>query len=190
MNRETQIKIFDKSILIADEATCAAAIDKMAAEMRTRLRNSYPLFIAVMNGAFVFAANLIVRLQFPMEFDTVIARRYQDKIVGQPLDWVKKPPQSVKGRTVVLLDDILDEGVTLKAAKEEILAAGATACLSAVFVEKDRKVPNRMEPDFIGVKAPNLFLFGYGMDVRGAWRNLPCVRAIPKEREAEALETL
>ncbi|MEX0733713.1 MAG: hypothetical protein WD944_01595 [Steroidobacteraceae bacterium] len=81
-------------------------------------------------------------------------------------------------RIVLLLDDILDEGRTLAAIRARFLELGASEVLLAAFAVKQRAVPSQVEADFAGVGVPDRFVFGFGMDIRGAWRNLPSIRAL------------
>jgi hypoxanthine phosphoribosyltransferase len=89
----------------------------------------------------------------------------------------------VRGRTVLLLDDILDEGRTLATIRARLLEQGADAVLVAAFALKDRGVPAAIAADFIGVRVPDRFVFGFGMDVAGAWRNLPAIRALAESQD-------
>jgi len=86
---------------------------------------------------------------------------------------------------VLVVDDILDEGHTLALVRERVLAAGADAFYSAIFAEKNTGRPKPVTPDFLGVTVPNRYVFGFGMDVRGAWRNLPAVYALKEGNECE-----
>ena len=84
----------------------------------------------------------------------------------------------VTGRVVLVLDDILDEGVTLAAISQRLREQGASQVLCAVFADKTLGRSKPITADFIGVQLPNRYVFGYGMDVKGAWRNLPAVYAV------------
>ena len=106
-------------------------------------------------------------------------RRYGRLTVGGELEWIAGPHVDVKGRTVLLLDDILDEGRTLAVVREALLARGAAGIRIAAFARKDRGEPPAIEADYVGVAVPDLFVFGFGMDVDGAYRNLPAVYALP-----------
>ena len=89
-----------------------------------------------------------------------------------------EPRADVRGRTVLILDDILDEGLTLAAIKARLVAQGAGRCLIAVLTEKELGRPKPVVPDFVGLRLPNRYVFGCGMDVKGAWRNLPAIYAV------------
>jgi hypoxanthine phosphoribosyltransferase len=111
-------------------------------------------------------------------FDYVHVTRYGQQIAGGALSWRAEPSTPVSGRTLLLVDDILDEGLTLAAIRERLLQRGADACYTAVLADKliGRKKP--IAADFVALTVPDRFLFGYGMDVFGAWRNLPAIYAM------------
>jgi hypoxanthine phosphoribosyltransferase len=133
-----------------------------------------------MNGALVFAGQLLTQLVFPLQIDYVHATRYGNEINGATLEWKVMPQTDLHGRTVVLLDDILDEGVTLAAIAAYCLEHGATKVMMAVLVEKlhIRKVVPEMKADYTGIEVGDRFLFGYGLDYKGYWRNAPGIFAL------------
>ena len=131
-----------------------------------------------MNGGQVFAGQLLPRLPFALDCSYVHVRRYGHDTSGGELVWVAGPHEPVTGRTVLLLDDILDEGRTLATIRERLLEQGAREVLLAAFAVKQRAVPAQVVADFTGVRVPDRFVFGFGMDVGGSWRNLPSIRAL------------
>ncbi len=155
-----------------------AVIDRLAGEIAAGLAGKQPLVLCVMGGAVVFAGQLLPRLAFPLEFDYVQASRYHNGTSGQHLVWKVGPGENVRGRTVLLLDDILDEGHTLAAVRDKCLEAGAAQVLIAVLSEKDTGRPKPLRADFVGLKLPDRYVFGCGMDVYGWWRNLPAIYAL------------
>ena len=104
--------------------------------------------------------------------------RYGRGTAGGELTWVVEPRASVAGRVVLVLDDILDEGITLAAIKARLMAQGVGECLVAVLTEKELGREKPIRPDFVGLRLPNRYVFGCGMDVNGAWRNLPAIYAL------------
>ncbi len=131
-----------------------------------------------MRGSVVFTGQLLPQLRFPLEFDYLDVTRYGDATRGGAISWKVDSATSVSGRTVLVVDDILDEGHTLKAIRDKLLSAGAQQVYSAVFAEKQTGRPKPVAADFVGVKLPNRYVFGFGMDVNGAWRNLPAIYAL------------
>ena len=155
-----------------------AALERMAREISSRLAHSKPLVITVMNGGLVFAGQLLPRLAFELECSYVHVRRYGAGTQGGELVWIAGPQEPVKGRTVLLLDDILDEGRTLATIRSRLLEQGAVEVLTAALAVKERAAPAAITTDFAGVRVPDRFVFGFGMDIAGRWRNLPSIRAL------------
>jgi hypoxanthine phosphoribosyltransferase len=154
------------------------ALQRLAGEIAVRISDRMPLVLTVMGGAVVFSGHLLPRLAFPLELDYVHVTRYGNTTRGGSVEWKVRPRVSVHGRIILVLDDILDEGITLAAIREGLLADGAKEVLCAVFADKTIGRDKPIAADFIGVTLPNRYVFGFGMDVRGAWRNLPEIYAL------------
>ena len=182
MNRETAGKVFAEGDLLVGEHDVVAAIGRIAREMTAELSESNPVLLCIINGGLVFAGQLLTKLIFPLQVDYVHATRYGHEINGVSLDWKVRPQMDLCGRTVVLLDDILDEGVTLAAIAEYCRTQGAAKVMMAVLVEKLhlRKVTPGMRADFTGIEVGDRFLFGYGLDYKGYWRNAPGIYGLKK----------
>jgi hypoxanthine phosphoribosyltransferase len=163
---------------VASAEEVEAAVARLASEISEQLRKAYPVILAVMGGAVVFAGQLLPRLRFPMDFDYVHVTRYGAGTEGSKIDWRVAPPAGVRGRAVLVLDDILDGGHTMFAIREELLALGAASFQCAVLVEKILSRAKPIVADFVGLKIPDRFVFGCGMDAQGYWRNLPEIRAM------------
>lgn len=163
---------------VCSEAEVEQAVGRLAQAITARFARAYPLVLAVMGGAVVFAGQLLPRLRFPLDFDYIHVTRYGAATQGGGIDWKVEPPQSVRGRAVLVLDDILDGGETMHAIRERLLALGAESFHSAVLVEKKLARARPMNADFVGLAIPDRFVFGCGMDARGFWRNLPEIRAM------------
>lgn len=163
---------------IFSEQQVTEAVNRLAVRIALEIAESQPLLLAVMDGAVYFAGQLLPLLYFPLEFDYVQASRYHNRTRGQHLVWKVSPGENIRGRTVLLLDDILDEGHTLKAIRTRCLEAGAANVLIAVLTEKDTGRPKLVRADFVGLTVPNRYVFGCGMDVHGWWRNLPAIYAL------------
>jgi hypoxanthine phosphoribosyltransferase len=165
------------SEVIHDAPAVQAAVDRLAADIRSRLADKYPLVLCVMNGGVVFCGQLLTRLDFPLDFDYLHATRYGPDTQGGKISWRSAPWAPVKGRSVLVVDDILDEGLTLAAVKESLLRQGASEVLTAVFADKLNGKQKPLAADFVGLTVPDRFVFGFGMDAGGAWRNLPAIYA-------------
>lgn len=169
--------------LVCPAAVVSDAVARMAREISAALADSFPLVLCVMRGAMVFAGQLLPQLRFPLELDYLDLTRYGDATRGAEISWRVAPDAAVAGRVVLVLDDILDEGHTLEAISARLRGEGASRVVTAVFSEKDIGRPRRFRADFVGVRLPNRYVFGFGLDVRGAWRNLPEIYALKEGNE-------
>ncbi|MCK9621391.1 MAG: hypoxanthine-guanine phosphoribosyltransferase [Methylobacter sp.] len=163
--------------LLHSEQEIETAIDKMAQQINIALADHNPLLLCVMNGGIVTFGKLLTRLSIPLTIDAINASRYQNLTSGGSIEWLVKPVTSLKGRTVLLVDDILDEGITLQAIYQYCREQGATAVYSAVLVDKILDHQKPITADFIGLKVENRYVFGYGMDYKGYLRNAPGIYA-------------
>ncbi len=173
-------RVLDEADLLVGEEEIQAVITRMAREITERLADADPVALCIMNGGLIFSGQLLPRLRFPLELDYVHATRYGRANWGNELNWMVRPTLNLVGRTVLLLDDILDEGVTLAAISGYCRQMGALEVLTAVLVEKlhSRKVTPGMRADFTGLETGDRFLFGYGLDYKGYWRNAPGIYAV------------
>jgi hypoxanthine phosphoribosyltransferase len=173
-------RVFAEADLLVSDVEVVSAIGRMAEEITACLRDTDPVLLCIMNGGMIFAGQLLTRLRFPLQVDYVHATRYGHALNGASLNWSVRPQLDLKGRTVLLLDDILDEGVTLAAIADYCRQQGAVRVLMAALVEKLhlRKVTPGMRADFTGIEVGDRFLFGYGLDYKGYWRNAPGIYAV------------
>ncbi len=170
-------QVLREAELICTESEVQAAVARVAQEVNAALSNTHPLLLSVMGCAVVFTGQLLPLLTFPLDFDYVHVSRYGGVQQGGSLHWKVEPRDNVAGRVVLVVDDILDEGETLAAIKQRVLELGASAFYAAVFADKLNGKMKPLYADFVGLHLPNRFVFGYGMDIQGAWRNLPAVYA-------------
>jgi len=163
--------------LLHSEQEVEAAIDNMAQEINTALADRNPLLLCVINGGIVTVGKLLTRLTIPLTIDSIHASRYQNQTSGGNIKWLVKPETPLKDRTVLIVDDILDEGITLEVIYQYCREQGATDVYSAVLVDKILDHEKPITADFIGLKVENRYLFGYGMDYKGYLRNAPGIFA-------------
>jgi hypoxanthine phosphoribosyltransferase len=170
---------------LLDDAECIAtpeavqdALGRLAADINLRLADDFPLVLPVMGGAVVFAGQLLPRLNFPLEFDYLHVTRYRGETRGGDMEWRVLPGQNVAGRSVLVLDDILDEGETLAAIRDKLHEMGAARVWTAVLTDKNNGLDKPIRADFVGLEVPNRYVFGCGMDAYGLWRNLPAIYAL------------
>ena len=168
----------DDSDLISSAEEVEAGIDKVAGEIQAKLQDKYPLALIVMGGAVVFAGQLLPKLRMPLDLDYIHATRYGAATSGDRIEWRVEPPRNVRGRAVLVLDDILDGGHTMAAIRDRLMELGASSFHCAVLVEKILQKEKPIKADFVGLTIADRFVFGCGMDAKGFWRNLPEIRAL------------
>ncbi|PTY37487.1 hypoxanthine-guanine phosphoribosyltransferase [Saccharospirillum sp. MSK14-1] len=156
------------------------AIDTMATDISRDLEQTNPIVFSVMNGGLVLTGKLVTKLGFPLEISYLHATRYRDKTSGADLEWRMLPQQSLEGRTILVVDDIYDEGATLGAIVDHCREAGVAEIKIAVLVDKqhNRKARPDIVPDYVGLQCEDRYVFGYGMDYKGYWRNAPGIYAV------------
>lgn len=176
-NQQARVILQDAELIrSADEVQ--AAVHHVAQAINSTLADQHPLVLSVMGGAVVFTGQLLPMLDFPLDFDYLHVSRYGNEKQGGELHWKVAPRENVRGKVVLVLDDILDEGETLHAIKLRVMELGASKFYSAVFADKENGKVKPIRADFVGMELPNRFVFGFGMDVHGAWRNLPAIYAV------------
>ena len=158
-----------------------AAIDKLAREITDQLGASDPLVMCVLRGGLIVGGMLIPKLDFPLQIDYVHATRYADSTQGGDIQWIVTPMSPLEGRTVLLIDDILDEGRTLAAIISGCKGAGAKEVYSAVLVNKLHDRKNNITADFCGLEVEDRYVFGYGMDYKGYLRNANGIYAVNED---------
>ncbi|PSJ80142.1 hypoxanthine-guanine phosphoribosyltransferase [Neisseria iguanae] len=174
--------MLDNAELLFSQEECQAALQKVADDITRDLGDKYPLLLSVMGGAVVFAGQLLPLLRFPLDFDYVHVSRYGDKLQGGNFNWKRMPDaEQICGRHVVVLDDILDEGHTMHAIQQKLLEMGAASCRAAVFANKLIGKEKPTKGDYVGLDMPNRYVFGYGMDAAGCWRNLGEIYALKQD---------
>ena len=155
------------------------ALDRMAQSITQKLVDTNPLVLAVMIGGLIPAGRLLPKLAFPLELDYIHATRYRGSTRGFSLQWRARPLSPIRDRVVLLIDDILDEGITLGAIFELCVKEGARAVYSAVLVEKrHNRKPVIKHADFTGLEVDDRYVFGCGMDYKGYLRNVAGIYAV------------
>lgn len=154
------------------------ALDRIAAEISADLARKRPLVVAIMHGGTFAAVHLCARFDFAHEFDYVHVGRYGAELSGGELTWIVRPKATYRDRVVLLVEDVIDRGLTLAAVQAEILRVGARELRTAVLVSKVSHGNARPKVDYVGLEAGSEYLFGCGMDYKGYWRNLPSLFAV------------
>ncbi len=178
-------QLFTECIKVKEEADClfnktevTMAISKLAESITQELSGSNPIIIGIMNGALIPMGMLVPELDFPLQIDYLHATRYRDKTTGGEMQWLASPKIQIQDRTILLVDDIHDEGVTLESIKVYCQKEGAKKVYSAVLVNKRHERKNNTCADFIALEVPDRYVFGFGMDYKGMLRNASGIYAV------------
>jgi len=179
LNYNEALEILDKSTVLLTHDELYNRIKQMAIEIDKKITSDIPIFLTVMHGGLFFAAELLKHMKSPFMLDYIHASRYRGETFGSNhITWYHQPQiEAIKDRAVYIIDDILDEGHTLDEIKRFLLKAGAKSCKIVVLVDKDIGKPKPVSADYIGVTSPNHYLFGFGMDIYGLYRQLPDIYA-------------
>ncbi|MDH3607709.1 MAG: hypoxanthine-guanine phosphoribosyltransferase [Gammaproteobacteria bacterium] len=173
------IQVRENADVLISEQEINQAIDVVAKDIESTLDSEVPIILCVMKGGLMFTSALMQRISSPMILDYVHVDRYRNKTQGVSIHWHKEPDTSLKDQTVIIVDDILDEGYTLQELIAYCQAKGAKKVLSAVLLKKKlSNTPTSVTPDFIGLEVTDRYVFGWGMDYKGYLRNLSSIYAI------------
>jgi hypoxanthine phosphoribosyltransferase len=171
-------RVLEQADCLCTNEQVEASINNMAASITAVMADDNPVVLCVVIGGIILTGKLLPLLDFPLELDYIHATRYRGDTTGKDIQWRAEPATALKDRTVLVVDDILDEGYTLSAIVEQCRAAGAASVYSAVLVEKMHGRKADIKADFIGLKTEDRYLFGYGMDYKNQLRNAPGIFAV------------
>ena len=170
--------VYRNAELIYSPGAVEDALDSMARDIDTQLRQRDPLVLCVMTGALIPTGKLLTRLDFPLQIDYVHPTRYDGSTSGGELQWKVPPTVPVEDRVVLIVDDIFDEGNTLTAVVDYCQRAGASEVLTAVLVNKIHTRKASLQPAFVGLEVEDRYVFGCGMDYKGYLRNVAGIFAV------------
>lgn len=172
--------ILESADLLFSKQEIDFAIDQLAVRLSLEFAESDPVIMCVMSGGLVFTSDLLQRLRFPLTLDYLHATRYDENLSGDTLHWHVYPHVDLKGKTVIILDDVLDYGITLAEVLKQPVFDEAEKTVIAVMLDKklDREKP--VQADYSALQSDDRYAFGRGMDCRGYWRNLPEIYALPE----------
>lgn len=166
----------DVERVLIDEKVIEKRLDAMAAEIDREFPAGPIVALVLLKGAFVFAADLLRRIPRPLEIECLNVASYHGGTESSGVvKFLDHSLPDVKGRHVLLLDDILDTGRTLKAVSDRLLQEGCVAVHTGVLLAKDRPREEDVQADYVGFEIGDEFVVGYGLDYRGRYRNLPFV---------------
>ncbi|RMA81148.1 hypoxanthine-guanine phosphoribosyltransferase [Umboniibacter marinipuniceus] len=170
----------DQAECLYDHQTVCASIEVLAASLNHDFADKQPVVLVVMTGGAIVAGHLLPQLSFPLELDYIHATRYQGKMTGEKVRWLVQPQISLIGRDVLIIDDIHDVGLTLGEINSYCMERGATSVTSAVLLLKNHPRKASVPCDYHALEVDDRFVFGFGMDYKGLWRNAPGIFALPK----------
>ncbi|MBS0358978.1 MAG: hypoxanthine-guanine phosphoribosyltransferase [Proteobacteria bacterium] len=176
-------QVYKNAVCLYSHEEILSSIDRVAREIEEKLSEKNPIVLGIMVGSIVFLGHLLPRLTFPLELDYLHATRYQGNTVGGELFWKAKPSLDLKGRTVLVVDDVLEGGITLAKTLDYIKECGAKEIWTAVLIDKQkaRKPEGFPKADFTGLQAENPYIFGFGMDYQEYLRNVPGIYQVNQE---------
>ena len=169
-----------KADLLFSQSETEQAIQRMACEISEEMHALNPLCITVLNGGLVTSGKLLTLLNFPLQSSYIHATRYRNSTNGHDIEWKALPDQPLLNRNILIIDDILDEGVTLQAIINLCVKEGAKTVRTAVLLEKthNRKAYPDLKADYTGLIVEDRYVFGFGMDYQGYWRNAAGIFAL------------
>ena len=166
----------DVERVLIDEKVIEKRLDAMAEEIDREFPPGPIVAIVLLKGAFVFAADLLRRIPRPLEIECLNVASYHGGTESSgTVKFLDHSLPDVKGRHVLLLDDILDTGRTLKAVAERLMEEGCIAVHTGVLLAKDKVRAEDVQADYVGFEIGDEFVVGYGLDYKGRYRNLPFV---------------
>ena len=174
--------IQDIKKILYREAAILSRLDELASEITEDYRERDITVIAVLNGSLVFMADLLRRIPLNLQLDCLSASSYHGTKSAGRVEFRKDQFRDIRNRHVLILDDILDTGATLKAIREHIAAErGALSIKICVLLRKKLDIPKLADADYVGFEIPNEFVVGYGLDYNERYRNLPFIGVLTDE---------
>ncbi len=173
------IKILDKEFVPSlTEGEILFNIEKMAQAITHDLENEDPLFLGILNGSFLFAAELFKRLSFPCQISFLKLASYQGSSTTGKVKRLIGLNEDLKDRTVVILEDIVDTGITMEHIKKQLIGYEPKQIKIATLLFKPQAFVKDYPIDYIGFHIPNEFIVGFGLDYNGYGRNLKSIYKI------------
>lgn len=177
-------EVFDSATLLISKEELMQAFDQLCQKAEPVLKNKNPILLCVMNGGLMTMSEIAMRLNFPLQMDYLHATRYDGETHGgRNVFWRREPSIPMKDRVVLIVDDILDGGLTLKAIKDFCQKEGASEIYTAVMLDKPsaRDPEGEQTADFTGISIDNHYVFGFGLDYHEYLRNIPGIYAVAEK---------
>lgn len=172
----------DIATILVDEAELARLVDELAAQLGRDFAGRNPVLLGTLCGAAVFLSDLIRRLDFALSVDYVAVSSYGSQSVSTgELVWSKEPSLDLRGRPVVIVEDIVDTGRTLVGLRAALAQRGASQVVACALLDKPSRRVVPVELEYVGKQIPDEFVVGYGLDYNQCYRNLPYVGILRRE---------
>jgi hypoxanthine phosphoribosyltransferase len=172
----------DLERVLFDEATILQRLDVLAAQISDDYRDRELTVIVILNGSLIFMADLMRRIPLPLKLDCLSVASYHGGLqTSGEVIFRQIAPPDVAGRHVLLLDDILDSGVTINAIREKLQMANPRSIRVCVLLRKLKERARAVNADYVGFDIEDEFVVGYGLDYMERYRNLPCIGVLKKE---------
>ncbi len=185
IDAKTAQAVYDQADMLYSEQDVESALDRMSSEITKRLAAKDPIVLCIMNGGLIATGRLLPKLDFPLRVDYLHASRYHGQTSAGELNWLKRNHQDLEDQNVIIIDDILDEGITLQAIVDFCHEMKVASVFTAVVVEKLHDRSNGFRADFVGLQVEDRYVFGYGMDYKGYLRNAPGIFAVSEEHQGD-----
>lgn len=170
----------DKELVLAAEQI-QARVRELAAQLSTELTGKRPLLVGILNGAFIFLSDLVRHLTVPVQIDFIRLASYGDSDTSSgKITMTKDLELPLEGRDVIVVEDIVDTGLTLRWLVDQLRSRGPASVKVCALIDKQERREIEVEVDYVGFKVPDGFLVGYGLDFNEDWRHLPAVYALKK----------
>lgn len=181
MQLEMALQVHDTADCLFDEESVESGISALAEKVAADNGDNFPLVLCVMNGGLYLTGQLLRHWNFPLTVDYVHATRYRLATLGKDVLWKAYPQNEIKGRHVLIIDDIFDQGYTLEEVHSYCLKHGALSCQSVFLIRKThQRKKAEIQPDYVGLECGDVYVYGAGMDLNSHFRNLSSIFAIPE----------
>jgi hypoxanthine phosphoribosyltransferase len=172
----------DLERVLFDEATILRRLDVLAAQISDDYRDRELTVIVILNGSLIFMADLMRRIPLPLKLDCLSVASYHGGLqTSGEVIFRQIAPPDVAGRHILLLDDILDSGITINAIREKLQTANPRSIRVCVLLRKRKERARAVDADYVGFDIEDEFVVGYGLDYMERYRNLPCIGVLKKE---------
>ncbi|MBP2057504.1 hypoxanthine phosphoribosyltransferase [Lactobacillus colini] len=171
----------DIETILYSEDQLNRRMDEIGQELNEKYANSQPLVVPVMTGAMVFTSDMLKRMDFKLVVDPIKVQSYEGVTSSGKIDLIQDIKSDVRGQSVILMEDIIDTGRTLKYLKQLFLKRGAKSVEICAMLDKPSTRQVALKGDYIGFSAPDEFLVGYGLDYDGLYRNLPYIGILKRQ---------